>query len=157
MTITSAPIRRPNGRARTFAALAAPTTLFALQSRAGVSTWTGDGGDWLDVSHWLGDIPLDAATDAVIGPAATPSRITVDLGIVITGSMTLGAGRTLSLNSFAGQTFWKRRKGATTHSFHSSDICHGRPRGRRVFSMPTTTLTEENGPPLINNHKAITN
>lgn len=81
-------------------------TLFALQSRAGVSTWTGDGGDWLDVSHWLGDIPLDAATDAVIGPAATPSRITVDLGIVITGSMTLGAGRTLSLNSFAGQTFW---------------------------------------------------
>ena len=106
MTITSAPIRRPNGRARTFAALAAATTLFALQSRAGVSTWTGDGGDWLDVSHWLGDIPLDAATDAVIGPAATPSRITVDLGIVITGSMTLGAGRTLLLNSFAGQTFW---------------------------------------------------
>ena len=54
MTMTSATVRRPTGRGSRFAVLAAATTLFALQSRAGVSTWTGDSGNWSDAAHWLG-------------------------------------------------------------------------------------------------------
>ena len=104
--MTSATVRRPTGRGSRFAVLAAATTLFALQSRAGVSTWTGDSGNWSDAAHWLGGIPNDAATDVVVGTAnGATSTVTVDLPVVIAGSMTLGAGRVLSLSSFAGQAF----------------------------------------------------